>query len=335
MVAPGVPHRRPFRFGVGPGAIALGSAGTWRDFARRIEDLGYATLSVGDHLVGGHGPVAAIAAAAEATTRLRVGALTFCNDYRHPVVLAQEAATLDLLSDGRLELGIGAGWMRADYERAGIPLDPAGERVERLAEAITVIKGCFAGEPLTFDGAHYRIDGHVGRPAPVQRPHPPILVGGAGPKVLTLAARKADIVGLNVNLRAGHLGPEMGPSATPRRHRGQGRADRGGGRRARGTTRAPGLRPRRRRRIARRDRPGRRGRGPVARRDGGRGGGLAPPPRRQRRRGGGRARGAPRDARHLLRQRRGRRRRIPGARGGAAGGQVKSLISPAEPRSRA
>ena len=215
MVAPTQPERpRPFRFGVGPGAIAVASAGSWRDFARRIEDLGYSTLSVGDHLVGGHGPVAAIAAAAAATSRLRVGALTFGNDYRHPVVLAQEAATLDLLSDGRLELGIGAGWMHADYERSGIPLDPAGERIERLAEAITVLKGCFAGDPLTFEGAHYRIAGHVGRPAPVQRPHPPILVGGAGPKVLTLAAREADIVGLNVNLGAGHLGPEMGPSAT-------------------------------------------------------------------------------------------------------------------------
>ena len=215
MVASTQPRRpRPFRFGVGPGAIAVGSAASWRDFARRIEDLGYSTLSVGDHLVGGHGPIAAIAAAAAATSRLRVGALTFGNDYRHPVVLAQEAATLDLLSDGRLELGIGAGWMHADYERSGIPLDPAGERIERLAEAIAVLKGCFTGDPLTFEGAHYRIAGHVGRPAPVQRPHPPILVGGAGPKVLTLAAREADIVGLNVNLGAGHLGPEMGPSAT-------------------------------------------------------------------------------------------------------------------------
>jgi probable F420-dependent oxidoreductase len=215
MVASNQPERpRPFRFGVGPGAIAIGSAGAWRDFARRIEDLGYSTLSVGDHLVGGHGPVAAIAVAADATTRLRVGALTFGNDYRHPVVLAQETATLDLLSDGRLELGIGAGWMRADYERAGIALDPAGERIERLAEAITVLKGCFSGDPLTFAGKHYRIDGHIGRPLPVQRPHPPILVGGAGRKVLALAAREADIVGLNVNLGAGHLGPEMGPSAT-------------------------------------------------------------------------------------------------------------------------
>ena len=110
----------------GPGAIEVASARTWCDFARRIEDLGYSTLSVGDHLVGAHGPIAAIAAAAAATSRLRVGALTFGNDYRHPVVLAQEAATLDLLSDGRLEFGIGAGWMHADYERAGLSARSGG-----------------------------------------------------------------------------------------------------------------------------------------------------------------------------------------------------------------
>jgi probable F420-dependent oxidoreductase len=204
---------RPFRFGVGPGAVTVASAPDWRDFARRLEDLGYSTLSVGDHLVGAYGPVAALAVAAEATARLRVGALTFCNDYRHPVVLAQEAATLDLLSEGRLELGIGAGWMHADYERAGIPMAGAGERIERLGEAIAVIRRYFSGEPVAFTGAHYRIDGLTGR-VPVQRPVPPILVGGSGPKLLALAAREADIVGLNVNLRAGHLGPEMGASAT-------------------------------------------------------------------------------------------------------------------------
>ncbi len=208
------PAPRSFRFGVGPGAIEVTSAASWRAFARRVEDLGYSTLSVGDHLVGGHGPIAAIAAACAATTRLRVGALTFCNDYRHPVTLAQEAATLDLLSDGRLELGIGAGWMRADYERAGLSLDPAAVRVERLAEALTVIKGLWAGEPVDFDGTHYQVRGLTGRPRPLQRPHPPILVGGSGTRVLTLAAREADIVGLNVNLRAGHLGPEMASSAT-------------------------------------------------------------------------------------------------------------------------
>jgi probable F420-dependent oxidoreductase len=205
---------RPFRFGVGPGAVVVESGPRWRDFARRVEDLGYSTLSVGDHLTGAYGPVAALAVAAEVTSRLRVGALTFCNDYRHPVVLAQEAATLDLLSDGRLELGIGAGWMHADYERAGIPFAPAPERVDRLREAIAVLRGYFAGEPFEYAGAHYRVDGLAGRPAPVQRRGPPILVGGSGRKVLTLAAREADVVGLNVNLGAGHLGPEMGASAT-------------------------------------------------------------------------------------------------------------------------
>jgi probable F420-dependent oxidoreductase len=207
------PEARPFRFGVGPGAVTVASAPSWRAFARKLEDLGYSTLSVGDHLVGAYGPVAALAVAAEATSRLRIGALTFGNDYRHPVVLAQEAATLDLLSDGRLELGIGAGWMRADYERAGIPMAGAGERIARLGEAIAVVRAYCTGEPVVFTGEHYRIDGLTGR-ASVQRPAPPILVGGSGPRLLTLAARAADIVGLNVNLRAGHLGPEMGESAT-------------------------------------------------------------------------------------------------------------------------
>jgi probable F420-dependent oxidoreductase len=205
---------RPFRFGVGPGGVELHHARQWRDFARRVEGLGYSTLNVGDHLVGGYGPVAAIAAAAAATDRLRVGALTFGNDYRHPVVLAQETATLDVLSEGRLEVGIGAGWMLVDYERAGISMDPPATRVERLAEAITVLKGCWTDGSFTFTGEHYEVRDHDGRPAPVQRPHPPLLVGGAGPKVLALAGREADIVGLNVNLRQGRLGPEIGATAT-------------------------------------------------------------------------------------------------------------------------
>ena len=124
----------------------------------RVEALGYSTLNVGDHLVGGYGPIAAIAAAADATDTLRVGALTFGNDYRHPVVLAQETATLDVLSEGRLEVGIGAGWMRADYERAGMTMDEPGVRVDRLAEAVTVLKQCWSDEPCTFSGRHYRVD---------------------------------------------------------------------------------------------------------------------------------------------------------------------------------
>jgi probable F420-dependent oxidoreductase len=140
---------------------------------------------------------------AEATTRLRVGSLVLGNDYKHPVVLAREAATLDLLSDGRLELGIGAGWMTADYQQAGLPLDRPGARVERLAESIAVLKGLFADGPLTYAGKHYQITGLDGAPKPVQRPHPPIIVGGGAPRVLALAAREADIVGINANLRRG------------------------------------------------------------------------------------------------------------------------------------
>ncbi len=207
---------RPFRFGVGPGGVQVDSARAWTGFARKLEDLGYSTIGVGDHLVGRYGPIAAMTAAAAATTGLRIGALTFCNDYRHPVVLAQEAATVDLLSDGRLELGLGAGWMHADYEGAGIPFDAAGVRIERLGEALRVVRGLWGDEPLTFDGAHYRLHAFDGRPKPVQRPHPPILVGGAGDRVLALAGREADIVGLNVSLREGKLGPEMGESATLR-----------------------------------------------------------------------------------------------------------------------
>jgi probable F420-dependent oxidoreductase len=125
------------------------------------------------------------------------------NDYKHPVVLAREAATLDLLSDGRLELGVGAGWMTADYEHAGLPLDSPGVRVERLAESLTVLKGLFSDQPFSFKGKHYEITDLDGSPKPVQRPGPPIIVGGGGQRVLSLAAREADIVGINANLRRG------------------------------------------------------------------------------------------------------------------------------------
>jgi len=153
-------------------------------------------------------------AAADATTTLRLGALVFCNDYRHPVVLAKEAATLDLLSDGRLELGIGAGWMTADYEAAGISLDRPGVRIERMAEAVTIVKGLLADEPCSFVGVHYTIAELDGRPKPVQRPHPPILIGGGGRHILSVAAREADIIGLNIDLRAGRIDDHAGPTAT-------------------------------------------------------------------------------------------------------------------------
>lgn len=202
----------PFRFGVQAGGPA--DARGWAELARRAKDLGASTLTVADHLDDQLGPIAALATAAAATTTLRVGALVLSNDYRHPAVLAKEAASLDVLSDGRLELGLGAGWMTSDYEQAGIPLDPPGTRVDRLAEAVGVIRALLAGGPVHHHGEHYRIDGLVGTPAPVQRPHPPILIGGGGRRILTLAAREADIVGINVDLRAGVIDERAGPDAT-------------------------------------------------------------------------------------------------------------------------
>jgi alkanesulfonate monooxygenase SsuD/methylene tetrahydromethanopterin reductase-like flavin-dependent oxidoreductase (luciferase family) len=128
-----------------------------------------------------------------------------CNDYKHPVVVATEIATLDMLSEGRVELGIGAGWMTADYEQAGLPMDSAGIRIERLAESLDILKGLFGDGPFSYTGKHYTITDLDGQPTPVQRPHPPIVIGGGGKKVLTLAGQQADIVGINANISRGYL----------------------------------------------------------------------------------------------------------------------------------
>jgi probable F420-dependent oxidoreductase len=208
------PADRPFRFLVqcsSPAAVDLAS---WRELARRCEGLGYAAMTVSDHLDEQVGPIAALTAAATATTTLRLGAMVFCNDYRHPVVLAKEAATVDALSGGRLELGLGAGWMIADYERAGLTLDPPGQRIERLGEAITVLKRLFADEACTFAGRHYRVTGLDGTPKPVQRPHPPFVIGGGGKRMLSLAAREADTVAINIDMRKGVIDADAGADAT-------------------------------------------------------------------------------------------------------------------------
>jgi probable F420-dependent oxidoreductase len=184
---------RPFRFGVASSETASGSA--WSDFARRAEALGYATLMVPDHYLNPIAPVPALMAAAAATTTLRVACIVFANDFRHPALLAKEAATIDLLSDGRFEFGLGAGWLKDEYDRAGIPFDPPGVRVARMEEGLRVIKGLWGEEPVTCAGAYYTTSGLEGTPKPVQQPHPPIYVGGGGKRLLSLAAREADIVG--------------------------------------------------------------------------------------------------------------------------------------------
>lgn len=185
---------RTFRFLVSGGSAHDRTALV--HLARRAEALGYSGLFLSDHLIDQLAPLPALALAAGATERLRLGTFVLNNDLRHPAVLAQELATLDVLSGGRLEVGMGAGWNVEEYDRAGIPFERAGVRISRLQEAITVLKGLFADEPLSFEGRHYRIDGMDGRPKPVQRPHPPVLVGGGSRRVLTLAAQEAQIVGL-------------------------------------------------------------------------------------------------------------------------------------------
>jgi probable F420-dependent oxidoreductase len=194
---------RPFRFGVQ--LANARSAAEWAELARKSEDLGFSTLFMPDHFEDALAPVPALMAAADATHTLRVGSLVLDNDYKHPVVTAKEMATIDLLSEGRLELGIGAGWMASDYERSGIPMDDAAVRVDKLEEGIAILKGLFAEGSFSFDGKHYQISDLDGRPKPAQLPHPPFLVGGGGPRVLRLAAREADIIGVNPAVRSGRV----------------------------------------------------------------------------------------------------------------------------------
>lgn len=195
---------RPFRF-IAPMPRLNVPPAQWRAEVRRIEDLGFHTVAVSDHFTQGWvmEPVVAMTAAAEATSTLRVMSLVLGNDYRHPVLLHKAMATLDVLSGGRLDIGLGAGWMPSDYEAAGITMDSPGVRVDRLAEALDLLAGLFGDEPLTFDGKHYRTADLAGLPKPVQRPHPPFLVGGGSRRVLKLAGAKADIVGINASMRPG------------------------------------------------------------------------------------------------------------------------------------
>lgn len=194
-------HPRRFRFGVQTSTAASGEE--WAALARQAEDLGYATMFLPDHFGDQLAPVPAMMAAADATTDLRVGALVFDNDYKHPVVLAKEMASIDVLSGGRLELGLGAGWMISDYEQSGIPYDEPKVRVDRFEEGLQIITELLGPDPVTFEGEHYRITGMDGLPKPVQSPRPPILIGGGLKRMLTIAARQADIVGINPTIPNG------------------------------------------------------------------------------------------------------------------------------------
>lgn len=188
---------RSFRFGV------MTRGANIMETARKAEALGYHCLSLADHFGNQASPMIALAAAAAVTTTLRLAPLVLANDFRHPVMLAKEAATLDLISGGRLELGVGAGWMESDYAESGIAMDPPGVRIDRLSESLQVIRGLLGPHRCQFPGAHYQVD-MDGYPKPVQS-QIPIFLGGGGRRMLTLAAQQADIVGINLNLRSGLL----------------------------------------------------------------------------------------------------------------------------------
>jgi len=215
---------RPFRFGLQ--AFEASSGAAWAETARRAEALGYGTLFTTDHHFGpgdiaassGHrpvdvAPISAMTMAAAVTTTLRVGCRVFCVDYHHPVVLAKELATVDFLTDGRVEAAFGAGWVAAEYEGLGIPMDSPGVRIARLAEWIELVRAQWSGNPVDIDGAHVHASGFVGAPLPVQSPIP-IMIGGGSPKVLRLAGRLADVVSLNFNNAAGTLGPNSFGTST-------------------------------------------------------------------------------------------------------------------------
>jgi probable F420-dependent oxidoreductase len=189
---------RPFRFIVG--SRDLVDAQTLTERARWAESMGCSHVAVHDHLAAQHAPIPLLTAVAMATERIRLLPLVFNNDLRHPAVLAQELASLDILSGGRVEVGIGAGWSEPEYRATGLTFDPPGTRIERMLEAVAVLRGLFADGSFSYTGRFYTITAMHGQPKPVQRPHPPFVIGGTRERVLRVAAREADVVGIDLRL---------------------------------------------------------------------------------------------------------------------------------------
>ena len=204
---------RPIRFGF------TGGSSSKRDkllvSARTVEALGFSTFGLADHFVRPFAPLIAGQAVADATTTLRITQTVLAQDFREPAVLAKELATLDVLSEGRLQIGLGAGWLRQEYEDASMRFDSASTRIERLEDTAIILKGLFGDEPFSFESEHYRINNLRGTPAPVQRPRPPIMIGGGGRKVLSVAARQADIVQLMPSNRGGRTSLDPSQFSAP------------------------------------------------------------------------------------------------------------------------
>jgi probable F420-dependent oxidoreductase len=206
----------PFRFGIQLRNAANGSA--WRDLARKAEDLGYSTLFLPDHFEEAWNPTVPLTVAAEVTTKLNVGALVYDNDYRHPLTLARDVAAMDVFSEGRVEFGLGAGWMTTDYEQSGIVLDRPGVRIDRMIEAIECMNRLWTDDRASFAGEHYTLTGATCQPRPFTPGGPPLIIGGGGKKVLTAAAKYASIVGVNPELSSGVGGIEAAKTAVAERY---------------------------------------------------------------------------------------------------------------------
>lgn len=197
-------RRRPFRFGVATHGARNGRE--WRDLARRVEGQGYATLLISDHANPQFAPIPALAFAAAATDTIRLGTQVLCNDFRNPVLLAKEVATLDVLSDGRFDWGMGAGWLPSDYEATGISFDPPGERVGRMIESVDIMRRLFGGETVDHSGRFYETKGAICSPPPLQSPHPRLLIGGADKRMMRFAGSMADIVSISPGFAARSFG---------------------------------------------------------------------------------------------------------------------------------
>jgi probable F420-dependent oxidoreductase len=208
---------KPFRFGLQ--AYAPNSGKEWRELARKAEASGFSSFHLADHIIGpgpaltatGHpvqtvAAIPAMAVAAEATSTIKVGCRVLCVDYRNPVMLAKEVATLDFFSEGRLELGLGAGWLQGEYEAIGVPFDRAGVRIDRFEEVIALLRASFAEGELNIDTPHVHAVGFDAVPKPFTKSGPPIMIGGGAKRILTIAGREADIVSLNFNNSSGKLG---------------------------------------------------------------------------------------------------------------------------------
>jgi probable F420-dependent oxidoreductase len=204
---------RPFRFGFTGGASA--KRAKLLESALTVEALGYSTFGLADHFVRPFAPLVAGQAVADATTTLRVTQTVLAQDFREPAVLAKELATLDVLSEGRLQVGLGAGWLQQEYDDASLRFESAAVRIERLEETAVVLKGLFGDEPFSFTGEHYTIRALQGRPTPVQRPRPPIMIGGGGRRVLSVAARHADVVQLMPTNRGGRTSLDPSQFSAP------------------------------------------------------------------------------------------------------------------------